>query len=134
MLEARRSTFPSAEVLRYIVNGVVATGVHYAMLRFGLEVVGIPSAGVANLLAACCGIVVSFVGSRYYVFRQHDEPWLHQAKRFGALYAAIALVHAGLLYVWSDRLHLDYTIGFCIALVIQVISSYFGNKFLVFKA
>lgn|SRR6476469_6231353 len=134
MAEARLSTFPSAEVLRYIANGVIATGVHYGALRFGMEVVGVPSAGLANLLAACCGIVVSFIGSRYYVFRQHEEPWFQQAKRFGALYAAIALVHAGLLYLWSDRLHLDYSIGFCIALVIQVISSYFGNKILVFKA
>ncbi|MBS0641498.1 MAG: GtrA family protein [Proteobacteria bacterium] len=122
------------QLVRYIVNGVVATLVHYGVLRAGLEVLHLPSAGLANFIAAIFGITVSFAGSRYYVFRRADAPILRQAARFGALYAAIACVHALILFVWTDLCGLDYTLGFGIALVVQVVGSYFGNRYLVFDA
>jgi putative flippase GtrA len=121
------------QLIRYVINGVVATIVHYAVLRMGLEVLRLPSAGVANLLGALFGITVSFAGSRWFVFRTVDEPLLRQATKFVALYAAIACMHAVLLFVWTDLWRLDYTIGFLLAIVIQVTGSYFGNRFLVFN-
>lgn len=134
MADAIRRLLPTGQVLRYVANGVVATAVHYGVLRLLLDVAGLSSAGLANLIAACCGIAVSFVGSRTFVFRRTDEPWLAQARRFLLLYGAIALVHGAFLYVWSDRLHLDANVGFAIALVLQVIGSYFGTKLLVFRS
>lgn len=122
------------QLVRYIVNGLVATAVHYGVLRAGLEVVHLPSAGLANFIAAVFGIAVSFAGSRYYVFRRADAPVLRQASRFVALYAAIACVHAVILFVWTDLWGFDYTQGFGIALVVQVVGSYFGNRYLVFDA
>ena len=122
-----------AQIARYGVNGVAATVVHYSALRVGLDVLHIPSAGEANFLAALFGITASFFGSRYFVFRKFDEPILRQASRFVLLYLCIALLHAGLLFVWTDEFGFDYNYGFMIAIVLQVICSYFGNKFLVFS-
>ena len=122
------------QLVRYIINGMVATAVHYAMLRTGLEVVHLPSAGLANFIAALFGITVSFIGSRWFVFRQTQEPILPQASKFVALYSAIACLHAVILLVWTDVCQLDYTIGFLIGVAAQVVGSYFGNKFLVFGA
>ena len=122
------------QLVRYIINGVAATAVHYAVLRTGLEVVQLPSAGLANFIAALFGIAVSFTGSRWFVFRQTQEPILRQASKFVALYAAMACLHAPILFVWTDVWQLDYTIGFLIGIAVQVVSSYFGNKFLVFGA
>lgn len=122
----------AAEAVRYVINGVAATGVHYATLQLNLNVLGVPSAGLANLLAALVGIAASFLGSRYFVFRSHTEDLLPQAAKFGLLYGAIALLHGLVLYLWTDLAGFDYRVGFLFALVLQVALSYWGNKRLVF--
>lgn len=122
-----------AEVGRYILNGLVATAIHYGVLTFNLKVLGIPSAGVANFLAAWFGIAASFIGSRFFVFRSQGAPWARQALRFLTLYAIIACLHGLLLFVWTDVLHLNYTAGFLVATGLQTLLSYVGNKLLVFS-
>lgn len=126
---ARREVGQAA---RYGVNGLVATAVHYGVLSFCLEVLKLPSAGLANLVAAGFGITASFVGSRYFVFRRPDEPIGQQAARFGALYAAIGCLHALVLALWTDSLGFDYRWGFLLATGLQMVLSYWGNKRLVF--
>jgi putative flippase GtrA len=119
--------------IRYIVNGLVATAVHFLVLTFNLKVLEWNSAGVANLIAAVFGIAVSFLGSRYYVFNGSLEPLVKQLYRFILLYAAIAILHGLLMYVWVDLYLQNYMIGFVIATFMQVACSYVGNKVLVFK-
>ena len=121
------------EVLRYAINGFVATVVHFAVLAFNLHVLHFSSAGLANLTASLFGISASFVGSRYFVFPRTGEPIVAEALRFSGLYGAIALLHGAVLLVWSDYFGLDYRAGFLLATVLQVSLSYLGNKFLVFK-
>lgn len=121
------------ELWRYGVNGLAATAVHYAVLLFILEVLNYQSAGIANLVAACFGIVTSYLGSRYYVFKNTDVNITRQVMRFSALYASIALVHGFILWLWTDIYGLSYHFGFLMATSLQVSLSYFGNKFLVFK-
>ena len=121
-------------VARYLVNGVAATLVHFGVFTFNMEVLGMRSAGAANLVAAVAGITASFFGSRYYVFRRKDAPLLTQASRFVALYGAIALLHGLVLFLWTDVMGLDYRAGFVIAIGMQVVLSFLGNKYLVFGA
>ena len=123
----------SSQFARYIVNGVIATSVHFAVLSFNLHILMMSSAGVANFCAAVVGITTSFLGSRYFVFGSRDEKILHEASRFVLLYASIAVLHGLVLFVWSDISHFDYRIGFLIATLLQVSFSYWGNKTLVFK-
>jgi putative flippase GtrA len=111
---------------------VTAAAVHYAALLVNMDVLHMGSAGLANLLAAMVGITASFLGSRYFVFRNHTGTLLHQAAKFAALYGAIALLHGLVLYLWTDLAQYDYRIGFLLALVLQVVLSYWGNKALVF--
>lgn len=124
----------AAEIGRFVVNGLFASGVHYVVLSFNLRVLEMPSAGLANFFAAWFGIAASFLGSRYFVFRHGGEPLGAQAMRFLASYAAIACLHGLLLYAWTDRLHLDYTVGLVLAAMMQAVLSYLGNRLLVFKA
>jgi putative flippase GtrA len=125
---------PFLEILRYGVNGILATAVHYAVLTFNLEVLSLTSAGFANMVAAVFGISTSFIGSRYFVFRQTEEGFLAQAAKFGGLYVAFAVVHGAVLFIWTDWLAYDYRLGFLLATAFQIAGSYLGNKFLVFKA
>lgn len=122
------------ELIRYVVNGVCATAVHYAVLTFNLKVLGFPSAGLANLVAAMFGIAASFIGNRFFVFQSGREAaWHAQIFRFVALYACIALLHGGVMWVWADWQGFDYRVGFLLATVMQFVLSYIGNKLLVFK-
>lgn len=130
---------PSAEyghveqVARFAINGLVAATFHFGLLYFNLNVVGLHSAGLANLLAAVGGVTASFLGSRYFVFRAPEQPLATQAARFGALYAAIALLHGTILLLWTDVGHRDYREGFLLATAFQAVLSYTGNRFLVFR-
>jgi putative flippase GtrA len=129
----RLEALPQLQVVRYAVNGLGATAVHFGVLQINLKLLDIPSAGLANLIAAFFGIAVSFIGSRYYVFRGHQRPFLQQASKFGLLYAVISCLHGLVLYLWTDLQGWDYRMGFLLATVLQVFSSYWGNKNLVFK-
>ena len=122
------------ELLRYGINGVVATVVHFAVLSFNLNVLGFQSAGAANMLAAVFGVAASFMGSRYFVFPRTGETIITQAIKFSGLYGFIALLHGLTLLIWTDWYGLDYKLGFLLGTLVQISLSYFGNKFLVFKA
>ena len=120
------------EIIRYVINGLVATGAHYGVFLFNLSLLPAHSAGLANFLAAFVGIFISFLGSRYFVFQNWQAPFMTQLLRFGALYAAIAILSGLTLFLWSDLLQLDKTIGFLIGVMLQVAFSYIGGKKLVF--
>jgi putative flippase GtrA len=122
-----------ADIIKYVINGLVATAVHYGALTFNLEMLSMTSAGLANLIAACFGILTSFLGNRYFVFKQHESNIVSQAIKFSLLYVAIAFLHGFILFVWSDWLKLDYRVGFLVATFFQFVLSYLGNKNMVFK-
>ncbi|AJC46008.1 GtrA family protein [Xanthomonas sacchari] len=121
------------QLVRYLINGLVATAIHYSVLRFNMQVLDMHSAGVANGIAAIFGITVSFIGSRYFVFRAAQGKLGRQGLLFVATYGCIALLHAGILYLWTDVYALDYTLGFLVATCMQVSVSFIANKFMVFK-
>ena len=123
----------ASELIKYFINGLVATSVHFGVLTFNLEILGLSSAGLANLIATCFGIASSFMGSRYFVFKQHESSIVSQAVKFSLLYGTIALLHGFILFVWSDWLKLDYRVGFLVATFFQFVLSYLGNKKMVFK-
>lgn len=123
----------SKEVMRYVVNGLIATTVHYEVLSFILNVLHIQSAGLANLVASFFGIFISFLGNRYYVFNNQSGSVLKQVIKFSGLYGAIAILHGFVLFLWSDWMGFDYRVGFLIATACQVSLSYLGNKKMVFN-
>lgn len=118
---------------RYILNGLFATGVHYAVLVVNMELLSMPSAGAANAVAALFGIGASFLGNRIFVFRATQSAMPAQALRFFALYAVIAALHGAILFLWSDLGGYPYSMGFALATVVQFLLSYVGNKMLVFR-
>ncbi len=123
----------SREPVRYIINGVVATLVNYGMLNFNMLILGMKSAGAASFLATIFGIMASFLGSRYFVYRHHSNTVSSQIIRFILLYGFIAIVSGLVLYVWSDLYGFSYHLGFIVATFIQVLFSYVGNREFVFK-
>ena len=120
-------------VFRYVVNGALATVVHYVVLYVNIEVIRFDSVGISNFLAAFCGIFVSFVGNRVFVFCNKKDNLVNQIRSFALLYFSIALLHGVFLHIWSDLYNMDYRVGFILATIMQALLSYIGNKKIVFR-
>lgn len=120
------------QLLRYLLNGIAATLVHYLILYSCLELFGLRSAGVANVIAAIFGISASFVGNRYFVFPGQKLSFLTQATKFAGLYMFIATINGLILFVWTDALGFAYTPGFLIGVVVQILIGYVGARKHVF--
>ena len=102
----RRPNERTAEVARFILNGLAATAVHFTVLSVAIQVLLISPAALANFIAAIFGITVSFLGNRYFVFRSHTERIVAQvlvvspaSLRLSGLVAAAL----GVLVVWAVR-------------------------------
>lgn len=121
------------ELVRYIINGIICTGIHFGVLSFNIKVLDFQSTGLANMIASVFGITASFIGSKYFVFPSRTESIFQQAVKFGLLYGVIALCHGFILFVWTDKLAYDYRIGFVFATIFQVLLSFIGNKLVVFN-
>jgi putative flippase GtrA len=121
------------KIIRYLINGLVATTLHYSVFMFNIHELEITSVGIANMIASIFGISISFIGNRYYVFHKHKQNIYDQARKFLTLYILIALLHGAILYVWSDIHKFNYNFGFIIATTLQVLLGYLGNKRLIFK-
>lgn len=117
----------------YIINGAIATAVHYSVLYFNVELVKLNSVGISNFVAAFFGISASFIGNRFFVFSDKKGKILKQIKSFALLYFSIAFMHGLFLYLWADLYGMDYRIGFVLVTILQVLLSYIGNKKMVFK-
>ena len=121
-----------SEFNRFVVVGLVATGVHFGMFLIGYHWIGLPSAALANIIAVVFGIATSFTGNRLFVFRHARGHPLGDAGRFLGLYGTVAFGHAAFLGGWTDLAGLDPHWGFLIATGIQVACTFLGNKYLVF--
>ena len=128
-----RNTLINSQPVRYLINGLAATAVHFLVLTFNLKVLEWSSAGLANLVAAVFGITASFLGSRYFVFQRSSQSLFAQVSRFIPLYVLLALLHGVVMHIWADIYNLHYALGFVVATFIQMVLSYLGNKILVFK-
>jgi putative flippase GtrA len=119
--------------IRFIVNGLVATAIHFVTLTCLIEVAPSASAGLASMVAAVFGIAASFLGNRHFVYRSTLTSWERQLGRFWTLYCALAVLHGLALFLWTDVAGLDYRIGFLLATAAQAVCTYLGGGKWVFR-
>ena len=124
--------------LKFITNGLLATFVHYViMLLISNYLIGIYS--IAYGIASIFGILTSFLGNKFFVFtnaNQDSSPnnlTFKQLRSFLLLYGLIMLICSALMGVLSDLLYINYNLSFMMALCVQTLLSFFGNKRYVFK-
>ena len=129
----RESLLTLVQPAKFLINGVIATIVHFSVLTFCLKVLLWQSAGLSNMMASVFGIIASFLGNRYFVFNNSEEPVQKQIARFVTLSVTLAGVHGLVMYLSTDVYGNDYRLSFLLATVIQTILSFLGNKIMVFK-
>lgn len=122
----------AGRLLRFGLNGLFATAVHYAVLAGLVEGAGLGSPAVANALAAVCGIAVSYAGNRSFVLGSR-APHRRAGVRFLVCYAAVVSLHGGAMALWADLGGLDYRPGFVLFTGAAAILTYLLNRFYVFR-
>ena len=122
----------AGRVLRFVLNGLFATAVHYGVLAGLIEGAEMASAALANALAAVCGIAVSYAGNRSFVLRSRARH-RRAGARFLSCYAAVVSLHGGAMALWADIGGLDYRIGFLLFTAAAAVLTYLLNRFFVFR-
>jgi len=124
--------------IKFILNGLLATGVHYVtMLLLSHYVIAIYA--IAYGVASVFGMLTSFLGNKFFVFtsanqnRAQYNGTFSQLRSFLILYGLIMLICSLLMGVLSDLLHINYNLSFIMALCVQTLLGFFGNKRYVFK-
>ena len=124
--------------LKFIINGLFATFIHYVTMLLILNYV-IAIYSIAYFIASIFGILTSFIGNKFLVFTNSNQNCsqnhnaFKQLKIFLLLYGLIMLICSVLMGVLSDLLLINYNLSFMISLSIQTLLSFFGNKRYVFK-
>jgi putative flippase GtrA len=121
------------EILRYAVNGLICTLIHFGVLTFNIKFLEFESTGLANIIASVIGISSSYLGNKYFVFQGSKTLKSLLFPKFFLTYSLIALFHGLSLYVWSDICKLDYKLGFVMAVIIQFVLGFLLSKFIIFK-
>jgi len=122
----------SNQFARYIVNGLVATLIHFIVLTVTIKVIGVSSAGLSNLVSSIFGISASYIGNRLFVFTSSKDNIPRQALKFTIAFTIVALIHGFVLFLWTDLFGFRYETGFMIAVSIQIVLGYFFNSKIVF--
>jgi putative flippase GtrA len=120
------------EIFRYSLNGLIATSLHYLVLYSCVEILNFKLVGLANFCASLVGILFSFLGNKFFVFKKNNSNITMQFAKFSSLYILVAFFHGGFLYFWSDILQENYNYGFLIALIMQFVMGYLISKRLIF--
>jgi len=121
------------QVFKFIINGLIATFVHYMVLYFNMEVIRMTSATLANLIGASFGITVSFFGNRNFVFLSKNKAVHFQAMGFITLQSILIAIQSIILFIWVDLYDHNYQIVFIFAVGISTVLSYTANKLIIFR-
>ena len=115
-------------IVRFTINGLVATGVHYLVMVFAIHVTWYSLAYASAFLFA---VVTSFWGNKRFVFKSRQVQGF-QFVKFVVLYLGLLVMTSLTMWVVSDYGGLHYNVGFIIAVTLQFIGGYLGSRYLIF--
>lgn len=97
---------PLLTPLRYVLVGLLATVVHYAVLAALVEI-GEAGAGPSAAVAAVFGAMAGYAGNRRFTFRSRAAHG-QALPRFAMVAAAIALSSAAIVWAGTELFGLHY--------------------------
>jgi putative flippase GtrA len=122
------------EVSLFLINGFLATLIHFAALILFVNSAGL-SYGLSNFLSFLVGSISSFLGNKFFVFKVKNKfRTSSQFIKFFFLYLALAFEHGVALYWWSDINEYNYIVGFLLITMLNIIISFIFNKYIIFNA
>jgi len=120
------------ETSKFIINGLVATLVHFLLLLVFTTYTPL-NYGTSNFIAYIFGATSSFLGNKFFVFKVYEEAQtITQILKFIILYVFLAFNHGFALYFWTDVNGYNFILGFLGITLINTIISFLVNKFMIF--
>ena len=118
-------------IVRFTINGLAATGVHYLAMVFAIYVLGIKLYSLAYSFAFLFAVMTSFWGNKRFVFK-HRQVQDFQFVKFFLLYLGLFFMTSLTMWAACDYGSLNYNTGFIIAVTLQFIGGYLGSRYLIF--
>jgi putative flippase GtrA len=122
----------SREIIFFILNGIVATLVHFFILLVFIDVIQLDSLIISNIFAGIAGMTSSFLGNRKFVFNTSKVNLSEQLLKFIALYLSVIILHTVVISIFTNIFTIDYRISFVIASSFVISVSFLINKFVIF--
>lgn len=120
----------SAELLRYLVAGVLNTLVGYLVFLGALHLLGL-SVPVSNLISYAIGLMVAYALNNAFVFKGSAHS-LAAVSKFLAGFAVAFGVNSAVLHVAHAQLGIRPEIAQLFAMVAYTVTFYLVNKYVVF--
>jgi putative flippase GtrA len=120
------------EKIRFVINGLIATSIHFLVLYLCVDFLMVAYYGISNLIGAIFGTVYSFLGNKFYVFKDSNSNIFVQSSKFIGLYTCMAINHGAFLYYWSDIFNYNYMLGFLLITTLNTVLSFLVNKYKIF--
>jgi putative flippase GtrA len=121
-----------SEKIKFLINGLIATSIHLLVLYVCVNFLMVAYYGLSNFIGAVLGTAYSFLGNKFYVFKNSSGDVLVQSTKFIGLYSCLAVNHGAFLYYWSDFAQYNYILGFLLITILNTVFSFFINKYKVF--
>lgn len=124
-----------ADVLPYLVFGVLTTVVNYAVYLPVYNLLGF-SAALSNMVAWVVAVAFAFLTNKPFVFHSHD--WsrfvvLPELGKFVGCRLASGAMETAIVLLAVDLLGRNGNLWKLLTSVLVVILNYFGSKLLVFR-
>ncbi|HUY62279.1 MAG TPA: GtrA family protein [Candidatus Paceibacterota bacterium] len=123
---------PYNKIVRFAASGGTGAVVHFSVLIFLVERLGIYPIN-ASVIAFLCAFLVSFSLQKFWTFRNFDTG---KTTRQASLYFSIALAglgaNAALMYLFIDFAQLEYLVAQALTSGIIAVGNFFLYKHVVF--
>jgi len=121
------------QVSRFAAVGVVATLVHYLVIVLLVDLLHWVGPTPATVAGSVFGIATAYFGNAHFVFEIEERRHAVYVPRFVVIYLSVMAIHAGMMYLFADRMGLQYTVGFVVATAFSAITTFLANRYLVFN-
>ena len=118
--------FVTRELVRYLLVGLVATAVHYALLVALVEVTG-AAAAPAAAFGAACGALAAYAGNRRFTFRS-AATHTQAVPRFLAVAASGAAASGAVVWTGTELLGIHYLAAQAVATALVLWSGFVLNR------
>jgi len=118
---------------RFALVGIAATLVHFLVIVVLVDLLGWLAPTPATVVGSAFGILTAYLGNYGFVFRLDDGRHHRYAPRFAATYLSVMAIHAGMMYLFVDVLHLRYEYGFLVATAFSATTTFIANRLVVFS-
>ena len=127
-----KKKFSVDETYKFIINGLFATLVHFLVLLILISFSSL-NYGFSNFIGYIFSITSSFLGNKFFVFKDSSNMHITQVIKFIFLHIFLAINSGLALYIWTDINKYNFVIGFLGITALNTIISFMVNKFLIYN-